>query len=147
MAGTAGTVLGAIGIVLSVIGLGIASAIKYDKQKKAANEVREILTDLGKEGVMEADWGTKFNYLAGVEYNYVSRDKPEMTDEWYEYYFPEDMPAWEAQPEQYKEFTEKNGETSKFWWFSDGPELVGHGEEPDGPKYKEQPPDPSDLKR
>lgn len=143
-ASTAGTALGAIGIVLSVIGLGIASAIQYDKQKKAADEVRDQLSYLSDLGVMEEDWGDKFNYLAGVEYKYVSDDDPELTDEWYEYYFPEDMPAWEAQPEQYAEFTEKGGETAESWWSTE--DLVGHGEQPEGPKYEPQPMKPSDYR-
>lgn len=139
-ASLAGTVLGGVGIVLSVIGLGIASAIQYDKQKKAADEVRQFFTDLGQDGVMQKDWGDKFNYLANVEYNYVSSDKPEVTDEWYEYYFPKDTPAWEAQPDQYREFTEMHGETTRSWWnFVNGEAeelLHGHGKEPEGDRYK-----------
>lgn len=140
-AGTVGTALGAIGIVLSVIGLGIASAIQYEKQEKVADEVRDYFTALDKMGVMEEDWGDKFNYLANVQYNYVESKEPEVTDEWYEYYFPDDMPVWEAQPEQYEAFTERNGETTKNWWsFVSGDSedlLTGHGEEePEGDMYK-----------
>lgn len=139
VAGTVGTALGGVGIVLSVIGLGIASAIKYDKQKKAADEVRDYLTDLGELGVMENDWGDKFNYLAHVEYNYVSKDDPKLNDEWYDYYFPEDIPAWEAQPDQYKAFTETGGKTTSNWWSlinGDAKDLVdGHGKEPDGDRF------------
>lgn len=144
-AGTVSTALGAIGIVLSIIGLGIASAIQYDKQKKAADEVRDYFTSLDKMGMMEKDWGDKFNYLANVEYNYVESKEPELTDEWYEYYFPDDMPVWEAQPEQYEAFTEKNGETTKSWWSNDDL-LKGHGEEPEGDKYKPRPFKPSDYR-
>ena len=139
-AGTVGTALGAVGIILSVIGLGIASAIQYEKQEKAADEVRDYFTALDGMGVMEEDWGDKFNYLANVQYNYVESDEPEVTDEWFEYYFPDDMPVWEAQPEQYEAFTEMNGETTKNWWsFVSGDSedlLTGHGEEPEGDMYK-----------
>ncbi len=89
---------------------------------------------------MEEDWGDKFNYLANVQYNYVESDEPEVTDEWFEYYFPDDMPVWEAQPEQYEAFTEMNGETTKNWWSfvsGDSEDLLnGHGEEPEEDMYK-----------
>jgi len=133
-ASTVAVGLGAVGIVLSVIGLGIFQAIKYAKQEKAAGDVRAYFNALAKDGVLEPDWGTKLNYMIHVQYLYHSK---KITQEWYDLYFPKGMAPWEAQPEHYKAFTEanKNNKASIDWWFpyrepSQGL-LKPHGNVPD----------------
>jgi hypothetical protein len=136
--------LGAVGVVLSVIALGITSAIQYNKQKQARQDMEDFFNDLSRDGVTQDDWGTKLDYIAHTSYNY---EHSTVYDEWYETYFPEGLPPWEAQPEQYEAFVEEyhsHGGTEPVWWDpnGDGYELLKphgdvDGEIPYKPDYPE----------
>lgn len=88
--------------------------------------------------MLEKEWGDKLNYLVhlGYEYNYYEGKYEDRFDAWY----PEDIPVWEAQPEHYKEFTEKvekDGRIDDDWFTDNMQDLVTHSDKFDAEFYRD----------
>ena len=105
VAGVVAAAAGGVGAVLGFIGAIIGGVVALKKSEETVEKVRDYFRELDKDGVLEKEWGDKLNYLVhlGYEYNYYEGKYEDRFDAWY----PEDIPVWEAQPEHYKEFTEK----------------------------------------
>ncbi len=140
-AAIAGSVLGGIALAMAVVGFGIGLALRNKVQEDKADEVRDYFNQFASMDLLKDDWGHKLDYTIHLMYEFESKPTPKNpSDEWYRYYFPEDMMPWEAQPEHFERFLEyqASGETpSGSFWHIDyaDPAFVGHGDEPDGPRW------------
>ncbi|MGM8849379.1 hypothetical protein ACS8E6_02545 [Salinicola halophyticus] len=140
-----GAGLRAAGPIGNLIGLGVgfASLIlnAVMAQKKGAEtegKIRDQFEQFAEDGVTEDDWGEKFNYLINSSYGFKEMmhagDDDKEPDPLFKEWFPEDMAAWEAQPEQYDKFTqeiEENGNVDDFFFDfdKDQMQLNIHGQE------------------
>lgn len=140
-----GSGLRAAGPIGNLIGLGVgfASLIlnAVMAQKKGAEteaKIRDQFEQFAEDGVTEGDWGEKFNYLINSSYGFRDMihagDEDKEPDPLFKEWFPEDMAAWEAQPEQYEKFTreiEENGNIDDFFFDfeHDQMRLNIHGQE------------------
>ena len=119
VAGVVAAAAGGVGAVLGFIGAIIGGVVALKKSEETVEKVRDYFRELDKDGVLEKEWGDKLNYLVHMsyEYNYYEGKYEDRFDAWY----PEDIPVWEAQPEHYKEFTEKVEKDGKIGddWFTD----------------------------
>lgn len=126
-AAIASSVLGAAGSVIGLIAAIIGGVNGLKRSEKTAEGVRDFFRDLEKDGLLDKDWGDKLNYLIHVryEYNHTFETDNEQFREW----FPESMPVWEAQPEQFRMFTEEVAEHGRIGrhWFRDTEKLIGSG--------------------
>ncbi|ART62100.1 hypothetical protein [Kushneria marisflavi] len=125
------------------LGVGIASLIlnAVMAQKKGAEtegKIRDQFEQFAEDGVTEDDWGEKFNYLINSSYGFKDMmhagDNDKEPDPLFKEWFPEDMAAWEAQPEQYEKFTQEireNGNVDDFFFDfdKDQMQLNIHGQE------------------
>ncbi|WP_110655810.1 hypothetical protein [Salinicola halimionae] len=140
-----GAGLRAAGPIGNLIGLGVgfASLIlnAVMAQKKGAEtegKIRDQFEQFADDGVTEDDWGEKFNYLINSSYGFKEMmhagDDDKEPDPLFKEWFPEDMAAWDAQPEQYDKFTqeiEENGNVDDFFFDfdKDQMQLNIHGQE------------------
>lgn len=132
-----GAGLRAAGPIGNLIGLGVgfASLIlnAVMAQKKGAEtegKIREQFEQFAEDGVTEDDWGEKFNYLINSSYGFKEMmhagDDDKEPDPLFKEWFPEDMAAWEAQPEQYEKFTQEireNGNVDDFFFDFDQDQM------------------------
>lgn len=137
-AAIASSVLGAAGSVIGLIAAIIGGVTAMKRNESTAEGVRDFFRGLEKDGVLEEGWGDKLNYLIHVRYehNYTFLKNNEQYREW----FPESMPVWEAQPEHFKEFTEKVEKDKRIGddWFRDTTkDLVVHSSRFDTAFYEE----------
>ncbi|MGK9065312.1 hypothetical protein [Stutzerimonas chloritidismutans] len=137
-AAIASSVLGAAGSVIGLIAAIIGGVTAMKRDEKTAEGVRDFFRGLEKDGVLEEGWGDKLNYLIHVRYehNYTFLKNNEQYREW----FPDSMPVWEAQPEHFKEFTEKVEKDKRIGddWFRDTTkDLVVHSSRFDKAFYEE----------
>ncbi|WP_110692007.1 hypothetical protein [Salinicola halophyticus] len=140
-----GAGLRAAGPIGNLIGLGVgfASLIlnAVMAQKKGAEtegKIRDQFEQFAEDGVTEDDWGEKFNYLINSSYGFKEMmhagDDDKEPDPLFKEWFPEDMAAWDAQPEQYDKFTQEireNGNVDDFFFDfdQDQMQLNIHGQE------------------
>lgn len=137
-AGIVGAAAGAVGAVLGFIGAIIGGVIALKKSEETVKKVREHFQQLEKDGVLEKEWGDKLNYLIHMsyEYKYYEGKYEDRFDAWY----PEDIPVWEAQPEHFKEFTEKvekDGRIDDDWFSDNMKDLVTYNSKFDAEFYRE----------
>ncbi|WP_353980352.1 hypothetical protein [Salinicola endophyticus] len=132
-----GAGLRAAGPIGNLIGLGVgfASLIlnAVMAQKKGAEtegKIRDQFEQFAEDGVTEDDWGEKFNYLINSSYGFKEMmhagDDDKEPDPLFKEWFPEDMAAWEAQPEQYEKFTQEireNGNVGDFFFDIDKDQM------------------------
>ncbi|WP_110661520.1 hypothetical protein [Salinicola socius] len=132
-----GAGLRAAGPIGNLIGLGVgfASLIlnAVMAQKKGAEtegKIRDQFEQFAEDGVTEDDWGEKFNYLINSSYGFKDMmhagDEDKEPDPLFKEWFPEDMAAWEAQPEQYDKFTQEireNGNVDDFFFDFDQDQM------------------------
>jgi len=138
VAGVVAAAAGGVGAVLGFIGAIIGGVVALKKSEETVEKVRDYFRELDKDGVLEKEWGDKLNYLVHMsyEYNYYEGKYEDRFDAWY----PEDIPVWEAQPEHYKEFTEKVEKDGKIGddWFTDNmKDLVTYNDKFDAEFYRE----------
>jgi len=137
-AAIASSIFGAAGSVLGLIAAIIGGVTALKRDEKTAEGVRDFFRGLEKDGLLDEDWGDKLNYLIHVRYehNYTFQQNNEQYREW----FPEYMPVWEAQPEHFKEFTEKvakDKRIDKDWFRDTTKDLVVHSTRFDKAFYEE----------
>lgn len=137
-AAIASSVLGAAGSVIGLIAAIIGGVTAMKRNEKTAEGVRDFFRDLEKDGLLDKEWGDKLNYLIHVRYehNYTFEKDNEQYREW----FPEYMPVWEAQPEHFKEFTEKvekDKRIGKNWFRDTTKDLIVHSTEFDKAFYQD----------
>lgn len=138
VAGVVAAAAGGVGAVLGFIGAIIGGVVALKKSEETVEKVRDYFRELDKDGVLEKEWGDKLNYLVhmGYEYNYYEGKYEDRFDAWY----PEDIPVWEAQPEHYKEFTEKvekDGRIDDDWFTDNMQDLVTHSDKFDAEFYRD----------
>ncbi len=138
VAGVVAAAAGGVGAVLGFIGAIIGGVVALKKSEETVEKVRDYFRELGKDGVLEKEWGEKLNYLIHLnyEYHYYEGKYEDRFDAWY----PEDIPAWEAQPEHYKEFTEnveKDGRIDDDWFRDNMQDLVTYSDKFDAEFYRD----------
>lgn len=138
VAGVVGAAAGGVGAVLGFIGAIIGGVVALKKSEETVEKVRDYFRELDKDGVLEKEWGDKLNYLVHMsyEYNYYEGKYEDRFDAWY----PEDIPVWEAQPEHYKEFTEKvekDGKIDDDWFTDNMQDLVTYNDKFDADFYRD----------
>ncbi|WP_165496936.1 hypothetical protein [Phytopseudomonas dryadis] len=138
VAGVVSAAAGGVGAVLGFISAIINGVVALKKSEETVEKVRDYFRELEKDGVLEKEWGDKLNYLVHMsyEYKYYEGKYEDRFDAWY----PEDIPVWEAQPEHFKEFTEKVDKDRRIDddWFSDNMEdLVTYNSKFDAEFYRE----------
>lgn len=138
VAGVVAAAAGGVGAVLGFIGAIIGGVVALKKSQETVEKVRGHFRALDKDGVLEKEWGDKLNYLMHMSYgyNYYEGKYKDRFDAWY----PEDIPVWEAQPDHFKEFTEKvekDGRIDDDWFTDNMKDLVTYNDKFDAEFYRE----------
>lgn len=138
VAGVVGAAAGGVGAVVGFIAAIINGVVALKKSQETVEKVRDYFRELDKDGVLEKEWGDKLNYLVHMsyEYNYYEGKYEDRFDAWY----PEDIPVWEAQPDHFKEFTEKvekDGRIDDDWFTDNMKNLVTYNDKFDAEFYRE----------
>ncbi|WP_106419132.1 hypothetical protein [Salinicola tamaricis] len=126
----AGPIGNLIGLGVGVVSLILNAVMAQKKGAETEGKIREQFEQFAEDGVTEDDWGEKFNYLINSSYGFKEMmhagDDDKEPDPLFKEWFPEDMAAWEAQPEQYEKFTQEireNGNVDDFFFDFDKDQM------------------------
>ncbi|KFF50334.1 hypothetical protein GY26_02210 [Gammaproteobacteria bacterium MFB021] len=126
----AGPVGNLIGLGVGVVSLILNAVMAQKKGAETEGKIRDQFEQFAEDGVTEDDWGEKFNYLINSSYGFKEMmhagDDDKEPDPLFKEWFPEDMAAWEAQPEQYEKFTQEireNGNVGDFFFDFDKDQM------------------------
>lgn len=133
----AGPIGNLVGLGVGFVSLILNAVMAQKKGAETEGKIRDQFEQLSDDGVTEDDWGEKFNYLINSSYGFKEMmhagDDDKEPDPLFKEWFPEDMAAWEAQPDQYDKFTqeiEENGNVDDFFFDfdQDKMQLNVHGQ-------------------
>ncbi|GHB06901.1 hypothetical protein [Salinicola rhizosphaerae] len=126
----AGPIGNLIGLGIGFVSLILNAVMAQKKGAETEANIRDQFEQFADDGVTESDWGEKFNYLINSSYGFKDMaradDEDKEPDPLFQEWFPEDMAAWEAQPEQYDKFTqeiEENGNIDDFFFDFDEDQM------------------------
>ncbi|MDH4572882.1 hypothetical protein [Salinicola acroporae] len=126
----AGPIGNLIGLGVGFVSLILNMVMAQKKGAETEGKIRDQFEQFSDDGVTEDDWGEKFNYLINSSYGFKDMvhagDDDKEPDPLFKEWFPEDMAAWEAQPEQYDKFTQEireNGNVDDFFFDFDQDQM------------------------